>query len=50
VAGGKKHNILFLWRKFNVIANTVPPNGDPNIPAYIQLAKDIMQAIKVRKD
>jgi hypothetical protein len=31
-----------------MIANTIPPTGDPNIPSYIQLAKDIMQAIKVR--
>jgi hypothetical protein len=48
--GAKNHDVKSLWCKFNAIANTVPPTGDPNIPAYIQLAKDIMRAIKVRMD
>jgi hypothetical protein len=48
--GAKNHDVKSLQHKFNAIANTVPPTGDPNIPAYIQLAKDIMQAIKVRMD
>jgi len=48
--GAKNHDVKSLWCKFNAIANMVPPTGDPNIPAYIQLAKDIMRAIKVRMD
>ncbi len=48
--GAKNCNVTSLRHKFNAIANTVPPTGDPNIPAYIQLAKDIMWAIEVRMD
>jgi hypothetical protein len=37
--GAKNHDVTSLQHKFNTIANTVPPTGDPNIPAYIQLAR-----------
>jgi hypothetical protein len=45
--GAKNCDVTSLWRKFYVIANTVHPTGNPTIPAYIQLAKNIMRAIKV---
>ncbi len=48
--GTKNRDVTSLRHKFNAIANTVPPTGDPNIPAYIQLAKDIMRAFEVRMD
>jgi hypothetical protein len=48
--GAKNCDVTSLWHKFNVIATTVPPTSDPNIPAYIQLAKDIMRTIEVRMD
>jgi hypothetical protein len=48
--GAKNCDVMSLWHKFNAIANRVPPTSDPNIPAYIQLARDIMQAIEVRMD
>jgi len=31
--GAKNRNVTSLWHKFNAIAKTVPPTGDPNIPA-----------------
>jgi len=48
--GAKNWDIMSLQHQFNARANTVPPTGDPNIPAYIQSVKDIMQAIEVRMD
>jgi len=48
--GAKNRDVMSLRRKFNAISNTVHPTGDPNVPAYIQLAKDIMRAIEVRMD
>jgi len=30
--GAKNHDIMSLPPKFNPIANTVPPTGNPNIP------------------
>jgi hypothetical protein len=48
--GAKNHNATTLWHKFNVIANKVPPTDDTNIPAYGQLAKDVIRAIKIRMD
>jgi hypothetical protein len=48
--GAKNCDVMLLGHKFNAIANTVPPTGDPNIPAYIQLTKDIMWEIEIRMD
>jgi hypothetical protein len=48
--GAKNHDVTSLRHKFNAIANMVPPTGDPNNPAQIQLVKDIMWAIEVRMD
>jgi hypothetical protein len=43
-------DIMSLQCKFNSIANTVPPTGDPNIPTYIQIAKVVMRAIEIWMD
>jgi hypothetical protein len=43
----RNHDVTLLQHKFNSMANMVPLTGDPNIPPYIQLAKDVMWAIKI---
>jgi hypothetical protein len=35
---------------FNSIDNMTPPTGDPNIPGYILVAKDMMLMIEIKMD
>jgi len=46
----RNRDMISLRRKFNAIANMTPPTGDPEVPAYIQKAKDIQRAIEVKMD
>jgi len=33
-----------------MVANMTSPAGDPNIPGYVALAKDVMRSIEIRMD
>jgi len=46
--GAKNRDMTSLRRKFNSIANTTAPTGDPNIPENVSLAKDVMRAIEIK--
>ncbi len=43
-------DVLSLQCKLNAIAHMSHPTGDPNIPAFVSNAKDIVQEIEIRLD
>ncbi len=48
--GAKNRDVTSLQHKFISIANITLPTGDPNIPGYVLLAKDVMRAIEIKMD
>jgi hypothetical protein len=48
--GAKNQHITSLQCKFNSFANMTPPTGDPNILGYVLVAKEVMQAIEIKRD
>jgi hypothetical protein len=48
--GAKNRDVTSLWCKFNSITNMTPPTGDPKIPGYILVAKNMMWAIEIKMD
>lgn len=48
--GTRNQYVTSLWCKFSMVANMTSPAGDPNIPGYVALAKDVMWSIEIRMD